>query len=72
MYPCILANGLLGLAISGGVDSMALASLCSKLQSSDSYDWRFRAFVVDHGARTGSEEEAKAVAAVVEDKGEPT
>jgi len=60
---------LVGLAISGGVDSMALASLCAKAQSSGSYDWRFRAFVVDHGARAGSKEEAEAVAELVNKKG---
>lgn len=58
-----------GLAISGGVDSMALASLCDRVQSSGSYDWRFRAFVVDHGARAGSKEEAEAVAELVNKKG---
>jgi len=48
---------------------MALASLCARVQSSGSYDWRFRAFVVDHGARTGSNEEAEAVAELVDKKG---
>jgi tRNA(Ile)-lysidine synthase TilS/MesJ len=48
---------------------MALASLCAGVQSSGSYDWRFRAFVVDHGARAGSNEEAEAVAKVMNEKG---
>ena len=48
---------------------MALASLCARAQSSGSYDWRFRAFVVDHGAREGSNEEAEAVAKLVNEKG---
>lgn len=48
---------------------MALASLCARVQSSGSYDWRFRAFVVDHGARAGSNEEAKTVAELVNKKG---
>jgi tRNA(Ile)-lysidine synthase TilS/MesJ len=34
-----------------------------------SHDWRFRAFVVDHGARAGSNEEAEAVAELVNKKG---
>jgi len=61
----------LGLAISGGVDSMALAALCSKLNqvdlnefASDQYGFgrtqrlSFKAFILDHGARDGSDEEA--------------
>jgi tRNA(Ile)-lysidine synthase TilS/MesJ len=50
---------------------MALASLCARVQNSGSYDWRFRAFVVDHGARAGSKEEAEAVAELVNKKGKP-
>lgn len=50
------ADSFTGLAISGGVDSMALAALCSRLD-----DCSFHAFVVDHGARQGSEKEAEAV-----------
>ena len=46
----------IGLAISGGVDSMALAALCAKISQ-----FKFHAFVVDHGARNGSELEAEAV-----------
>ncbi|KAG9228404.1 PP-loop family-domain-containing protein [Amylocarpus encephaloides] len=79
----------LGLAISGGVDSMALAVLCSRLQSAPvpfseevetagnfkSHVFRhlpiidFKAFVVDHGVRIGSGEEAKWVAAILNSKG---
>ncbi|TVY85039.1 putative tRNA(Ile)-lysidine synthase [Lachnellula suecica] len=78
---------LRSLAISGGVDSMALAILCSRVQSdytdihqTTSFKRRgsplehlrkvdFRAFVVDHGVRTGSALEAQAVAKVLEAKG---
>lgn len=48
---------------------MALASLCARAQSSGLYDWRFLAFVVDHGVRPGSGEEAKSVANILKEKG---
>ncbi|KAL2265333.1 hypothetical protein VTJ83DRAFT_6433 [Remersonia thermophila] len=57
----------IGLAISGGVDSMALAFLCSKLKKSKDFKvadhpiGRPVAFVVDHGLREGSREEAAKV-----------
>lgn len=57
------------MAISGGVDSMALASLCAKVMQQESNYWQFRAFVVDHGARPGSKEEAQAVCEVLQNKG---
>ncbi|OBT91135.1 hypothetical protein VE02_00022 [Pseudogymnoascus sp. 03VT05] len=60
----------IGLAISGGVDSMALASLCSGIQNKDRF--RFRAFVVDHKVRAGSGDEAHAVAKILEEKDIPT
>jgi tRNA(Ile)-lysidine synthase len=51
-----------GLALSGGVDSMALAFLWSQLlKANPVYRPFFRAFIVDHGARPGSSEEAKLV-----------
>ncbi|KAI9821830.1 MAG: hypothetical protein M1827_002412 [Pycnora praestabilis] len=49
----------LGLAVSGGVDSMALATLCKRLDLTISYDFFFKAFIVDHGAREGSKAEAQ-------------
>ncbi|GME50917.1 Pp-loop family protein [Neofusicoccum parvum] len=54
----------LGLAISGGVDSMALATLCADLSeeiNEDDDGDTFTAFVVDHQLRRGSSEEALAV-----------
>lgn len=70
---------LLGLAISGGVDSMALAALCSQVQSTypgTGHDRlaslekiKFRAFVVDHGVRAGSTAEANSVAGLLEGRG---
>ena len=47
---------------------MALAYLCSKLQScvGDPARLHFRAFVVDHGVRLTSEEEACSVAKILE------
>ena len=66
----VLSLLILGLAISGGVDSMALASLCAKIQQRDLIrGLSFRAFVVDHGARAGSSEEAEAVSKVLLQKG---
>ncbi|GAP92209.1 putative pp-loop family protein [Rosellinia necatrix] len=63
-------NRTVGLAVSGGVDSMALAYLCSRLKNgepnfrvTDNPISGFRAIVVDHQIRDGSREEAKAVAA---------
>ncbi|CAK7244245.1 MAG: hypothetical protein STHCBS139747_005781 [Sporothrix thermara] len=62
-------NRRVGLAISGGVDSMALAFLCAEarkvqplLPISDAPTSGFTAIVVDHGLRTGSDTEAAAVA----------
>ncbi|KAI1260849.1 adenine nucleotide alpha hydrolases-like protein [Xylariaceae sp. FL1019] len=58
-----------GMAISGGVDSMAMAYLCSRLrmqdrgfQLADNPVAVFRACVVDHRLREGSTEEAGKVA----------
>jgi hypothetical protein len=67
---------LLGLAISGGVDSMALATLCSGLLhnrgseiASPLPNLAFKAFVVDHGVRNGSDVEAENVSKVLESRG---
>ena len=63
----ILSNtdGSLGLAISGGVDSMALATLCQGLQCDtrlkSQFEFSFEAFIVDHKARKGSTNEARLV-----------
>ena len=53
---------------------MALASLCSRLQSNPNgpVQPRFRAFVVDHGVRATSKDEASAVAKILESKSDPT
>ncbi|GAB7352426.1 hypothetical protein MBLNU459_g2845t1 [Dothideomycetes sp. NU459] len=56
----------LGLAISGGVDSMALASLCSNTRASGDLAPSFTAFVVDHRLRKDSHEEAHEVAKTLE------
>ncbi|KAG9248687.1 mitochondrial tRNA-lysidine synthetase [Calycina marina] len=67
------ATSKLGLAISGGVDSMALAVLCSKIQNRpECPKFTFQAFVVDHGVRKGSDHEAISVSKVLENKGIPT
>jgi len=53
-----------GIAVSGGVDSMALAKLCMELRKSRRYTYKpnFHAFIVDHKARPGSGKEANLVA----------
>ncbi|KAH6679552.1 mitochondrial tRNA-lysidine synthetase [Halenospora varia] len=76
----------IGLAISGGVDSMALAVLCSKVKEKAKTDATlrqsilgnrfsridFQAFVVDHGVRQGSDIEASSVAKVLVERDIPT
>ncbi|KAK3321495.1 PP-loop family-domain-containing protein [Cercophora scortea] len=61
------------LAVSGGVDSMALAFLCSSAQKGKLASNRpvseFRAVVIDHGLREGSAEEASKVCRVLETMG---
>jgi hypothetical protein len=76
----------IGLAISGGVDSMALGALCSRLQDPSHWSLRlvtegqrpevrslsalkFRAFIVDHDLRAGSDLEAEAVSKILEGRG---
>lgn len=53
---------VIGVAVSGGVDSMALAKLCSMLTGNSTltgrFHFQFQAFIVDHGAREGSRLEA--------------
>ena len=56
-----------GFAISGGVDSMALAYLWHRFISNrPSYNPVVRGFVVDHGLRPGSAKEAQVVASRLE------
>ncbi|CAG8973248.1 hypothetical protein HYALB_00000007 [Hymenoscyphus albidus] len=62
-------SGKLGLAISGGVDSMALAALYSRLRLQNDAMPDVHAFVVDHGAREGSADEANSVAKVLAERG---
>lgn len=52
---------------------MALASLCSRLQSypDGPVQPQFRAFVVDHGVRATSKDEASSVAKILESKSDP-
>ncbi|KAI1748510.1 adenine nucleotide alpha hydrolases-like protein [Xylaria castorea] len=64
------------LAVSGGVDSMALAYLCSNLRRydinfniADNPVGDFRAIVVDHGLRPESTTEAKAVSMALREMG---
>ena len=63
------------MAISGGVDSMALAALCAKAQNhneertADFPNIEFQAFVVDHGVRHGSLSEAISVSEVLQKRG---
>jgi len=70
LCPGVLTAGgdsRIGIAVSGGVDSMALAYLCSQLRDTQSTSQetthpRLRAFIVDHRVREGSAVEARAVA----------
>jgi len=62
-------KGRLGLAISGGVDSMALASLCSRSRLSQTSPEAITAFIVDHDLRPGSATEAELVARRVRELG---
>ncbi|KAI1178172.1 adenine nucleotide alpha hydrolases-like protein [Nemania sp. FL0916] len=73
-FPTVRVNmsRRVGLAISGGVDSMALAFLCARLRASDPNFQladnpisSFLAVVVDHGLREGSRDEATAVSRAV-------
>ncbi|KAK3684311.1 hypothetical protein B0T22DRAFT_501542 [Podospora appendiculata] len=57
------------LAVSGGVDSMALAFLCSSARKANYPVGDFRAVVIDHGLREGSAEEASKVCGVLETMG---
>ncbi|KAI0537028.1 hypothetical protein GGR58DRAFT_473194, partial [Xylaria digitata] len=65
-----------GLAVSGGVDSMALVYLCTRLKRYD-HEFKiadnpvasFRAIVIDHRLRNESTAEAKAVSAAVRKMG---
>ncbi len=59
-----------GLAISGGVDSMALAHLCHGIEKEGLLRVEFQAFVVDHGARQGSSLEASTVVSKLADIGD--
>jgi tRNA(Ile)-lysidine synthetase-like protein len=73
----VTADNATALAISGGVDSMALAYLCSKIKTAadpyfkvaDHPVSRPYAVIVDHRLRKGSEYEAGKVAAAIQDLG---
>lgn len=64
---------LSGLAISGGVDSMALAYLCSRthrfymhMRVADNTVSQYHCVIVDHRLRDGSDQEARAVSDVLQ------
>ncbi|KAI9787161.1 MAG: hypothetical protein M1839_003396 [Geoglossum umbratile] len=59
-----------GLAVSGGVDSMALARLSRDFRPTSRHEEiTFRPFVVDHKARPGSTEEARCVVSALKTLG---
>lgn len=61
---------ILGLAVSGGVDSMALAHLCRGMElSAKPGVISITAFVVDHRARQESSREAQKVASWLSEMG---
>ena len=57
----ILPNGRIGLAVSGGSDSVALAFLMTKGGKKKNAASRFVILHVDHGLRTESKEEYRFV-----------
>jgi len=58
-----------GLAVSGGVDSMALAALFADLKRMSLLSpGKPHAIIVDHGYRDGSSDEASWVASVLKEK----
>lgn len=62
---------MVGIAVSGGADSMALAYLCKQLERSSDVAGAISvtAFVVDHRARPESTAEAQKVASWLRDMG---
>ncbi|KAI9851333.1 MAG: hypothetical protein M1838_003974 [Thelocarpon superellum] len=60
---------LVRLAVSGGVDSMALAGLWASMRRQVNDSPRVSAFIVDHDAREESAAEARRVASALEDQG---
>lgn len=58
-----------GLAISGGVDSMALAGLCEHLQKTKPDVYHFHGIVVNHRARPGASQEAAEVQEMLQNMG---
>ena len=67
----ILPNGRIGLAVSGGADSVALAFLLSKGGKKKNAAKRFVVLHVDHGLRTDSKEEYRFVRALARRLGLP-
>jgi tRNA(Ile)-lysidine synthase len=59
-----------GFAISGGVDSMALAALYTEAQSANNFLPKPHGFIVDHRVRPESTEEAEWVAQQLRSKRE--
>lgn len=66
---CILTAITAALAVSGGVDSMALAALCSRFKKEENALLDVTAFVVDHKLRCGSTTEANDVVQQLQDLG---
>ena len=59
-----------GIAVSGGVDSMALACLCNKMKRESAGDQlTLKAFVVDHKLRSDSSREATVTRSRLEELG---
>lgn len=69
-YRAIFAHNVPGLAVSGGVDSMALATLCRDLSTArPALGLQFKALIVDHNVREESASEASEVATILQNMG---
>ena len=58
-----------GVAVSGGMDSMAMCTLLKYHREAQGWPWKIFAYTIDHGVRPESAEEAAGVAKLVADMG---
>ena len=58
-----------GVAVSGGMDSMAMCTLLKHHREAEGWPQKIFAYTIDHGVRPESAEEAASVAKFVTDMG---